>query len=76
MGLEPSARRDKRDNLKTAQRNNLKMVNPENSRETPIVNAATSVEALEQPQEFDQALEATLNEWSSTADDAAFEDLA
>jgi hypothetical protein len=52
------------------------MANPKTPMTTPAVNVATSVEALEQPQEFDQALEATLNEWDSAADDAAFEDLA
>ena len=67
---------NQRNNLKTAQRNNLKIANPKTPIAMPAANVATSLDALEQPQEFAQALEDTLSEWGSAADDAAFEDLA
>lgn len=67
---------NQRDDLKTAQHDNLKMKNPETPIAMPAANVATSLEALEQPQEFDQALEDTLSEWDSAGDDAAFKDLA
>ena len=67
---------NQRETLKTAQRNNLKMANPKTPIGKPPANVATSLDELEQPQEFTQALEDTLSEWDSAADEAAFEDLA